>query len=311
MRRISKIAGRVRVTKQTIMIICLQLILIIPARLFAQADSAKAVAGEEASLISPTIDFISVQKSDNTIDLKATIKAKIKGALTKLNGIPITFYSSPDSAGQELGKVVTDRNGLALLNYKADGLPADKEGKLHFKAIFLGDKSTEAAEEVLVIKRAMLIITPVKEDSVLSVNIKLVDLSTGNETAVPEINIGVFVKRLFNPLKIGEGKTDANGETIIEIPNNLPGDVKGNITLLGRLDDNEQYGNLEASVTQLWGKPVSDKIQELPRALWSPHPPLWMLITFIVLMATVWGHYIVILYELFRLRKEQPKATHN
>jgi hypothetical protein len=33
---------------------------------------------------------------------------------------------------------------------------------------------------------------------------------------------------------------------------------------------------------------------------------MWMLITFIILMTAVWGHYIVIVYELFRLRKEQP-----
>jgi heme/copper-type cytochrome/quinol oxidase subunit 2 len=59
------------------------------------------------------------------------------------------------------------------------------------------------------------------------------------------------------------------------------------------------------------GKPVSDKDQVAPRALWSAHPPLWMMITFIVLMVTVWGHYVVIVYELFRLRKEEPHAPVN
>jgi hypothetical protein len=36
-----------------------------------------------------------------------------------------------------------------------------------------------------------------------------------------------------------------------------------------------------------------------------------MLITFIVLMVAVWGHYIIIVYELIRLRKEQPAAATN
>jgi hypothetical protein len=49
---------------------------------------------------------------------------------------------------------------------------------------------------------------------------------------------------MFSALKLGEGKTDEAGEALIEIPNNLPGDAKGNISLLARLDENEVYGNL-------------------------------------------------------------------
>jgi hypothetical protein len=119
--------------------------------------------------------------------------------------------------------------------------------------------------------------------------------------------LGIFVHRLFNPLKVGEGTTDENGEATVEIPGKLPGDAKGNITLLAKLDENELYGNLESSVTQQWGIPVSDKLGEQPRALWSPHAPLWMMITFIILMCTVWGHYLVIFIQLFRLRKEEPE----
>jgi hypothetical protein len=131
-------------------------------------------------------------------------------------------------------------------------------------------------------------------------------MGTGTETPVKETVLGIFVKRLFNPIKVGEGTTDEAGEATIEVPKNLPGDAKGNITLLVKLDENETYGNLEASVLQPWGTPVSDKMSDLPRALWSTHPPLWMLITFIILVGTVWSHYLVIIIQLFRLRKEEP-----
>jgi len=308
MKRVFKIAVPVKPAQQIILVACLLITLFIPVSVLSQTDSTTAKASEGKSLISPTIEFISTQKGDNTIDLKAILKAKIKRTLTKLYGMKISFSSS-DSSGKELGKIITDRNGMALLNYKADGITAGAEGKLHFKASFAGNKSAEAAEEELIIKRAKLVITPVKGDSILSVQVKLVDLSTSIETAIPETGIGVFVKRWFSPLKIGEGKTNENGEVIVDVPKDLPGDAKGNITLLARLDDNEQYGNLEAGVTEPWGSPVSDKIQEMPRALWSPNPPLWMLITFIILVTVVWGHYIVIVYELFRLRKEQPKTN--
>lgn len=272
----------------------------------AQNDSAAKKEPEAPAIISPAVDFISIQKGDNTIDLKATLKAKINGTLTKLEELPVLFFSTSDSGAVELGKAVTDRNGTATLNCQAANLVTDKEGKLHFKASFAGNKSIEAAEEVLAIKKARLSIVPVKEDSLISVKLALTDVSTGAETVIPEADLGVYVKRMFNPLKIGEGKTDANGQTTVEVPKNLPGDPKGNLILIARLDDNELYGNLETSVSQQWGVPVSDELRELPRSLFSTHPPVWMVVTFIVLMTAVWGHYLVIIYELFRLRKDQP-----
>jgi hypothetical protein len=283
--------------------------LLFPGRLFAQTDTvqkADTAVKEESSLISPAVEFISVQKTDNTIDLKTALRAKIKGSSIKLPLLKVTFLLITDTAEKELGFVITDGQGKAVLNVKPDALTTDKDGKLHFKAVFNGNKAMDAAEEETTIKRARLEITPVKEDSLLTVQVKLVDVSTGTETPVPETLVGIFVQRMFNPLKIGEGTTDENGEAKIEVPNKLPGDAKGNITLLAKLDENELYGNLEASIKQPWGVPVSDKLQELPRALWSVHPPLWMMITFIILISTVWGHYLVIIIQLFRLRKEEP-----
>jgi len=284
--------------------------------LAGQTDStaqqeATEVTADEPALISPTLDLVTVQKSDNTIDLKASLKAKIKGTLTFLHSLKIKFYLVTDSAENELGTAITDRNGNAVLNVKAEQVVTNKVGQLYFKAIAAGNKSMEGAEGEVTIKRAILTLTPVKEDSLLSVQVKLVDVGSGTETPVPEITLGIFVKRLFNPLKVGEGATDENGEATIEIPNSLPGDAKGNITLIARLEENDTYGNLEASAIEKWGVPVSDKPEEQPRALWSSHPPLWMLITFAILMVAVWGHYIVIVYELFRLRKEQPVLPGN
>ena len=285
------------------------LILLMPGKIKAQADSTTKPTAKEATTYSPLIAFVSVQKNDNSVDLIATVQAKINGTLTKLPGLKIEFTIGTDSAAKKLGEVVTDSKGIAMFNSKAEQIVLDTGGRLNFKATFAGKDSIEAAEEVVSVKRARLEISQVKDDSLLIVKLKLIDLSTGAETAVSETDLGVFVKRLFNPLKLGEGKTDDAGEATIEIPKDLPGDAKGNITLIGKLEENDVYGNLEASVVQKWGTPVSDELKELPRALWSSHPPIWMLITFIILMTTVWGHYIVIIFELFRLRKEEPKTV--
>jgi hypothetical protein len=284
--------------------LALMIFFILPSSITAQNDTTEK---KGPSTYSPLIAFVSIQKSDNSVDLKTNVTAKINGTLTKLPGLKIEFSIGADPTAKKIGEAITDSKGVAIFNCKADQLVTDEEGKLNFKAGFAGKDSIEAAEEVVAVKRARLEITPVKEDSVLTAKVKLVDLSTGSEIPVDSTTLGVYVKRMFSALKLGEGTTDEAGEATIEIPNNLPGDDKGNITLLARLDESETYGNLEASAVQQWGTPVSYELKELPRALWSPHPPVWMLVTFVILMSAVWGHYLVIIIQLIRLRKEEPE----
>lgn len=297
-------------------------LLLLPAGLLAQTESIKTdsvtttapaateqPAAEAPELIAPSLTFACVQKGDNTVDFNAALKTKIKGTFIKLPHLKVKFIQVSGDAEKDLGFAITNGEGKVLFNYKDSLLPADAEGKLHFKAQFAGNKAMEAAEEEVAVKRARLEITPVKEDSLLTVKVRLIEIVNGKETPVKETELGVFVKRSFLPMKIGTATTDENGEVTVEIPNNLPGDAKGNITLLAKLDENEVYGNLEASAVQQWGVPVSTVIKEQPRALWTPHPPVWMLVTFIVLMVVVWGHFFVIVYQLWRLRKEEPHAA--
>ncbi len=271
----------------------------------AQSDTTKK---EEVVMLSPSLDLLSVQKADNSLDLRFSMKVKFKGSSIKLPYLKVKFLAITDSAEKELGYAITNKVGAAIFNTNATAIPLNKEGQMHIKAVFAGNKSMEGADAELTFKKAKLDLTPVKEDSTYSATLKLVDLSSGTEKPVADVTVGLFVKRSFFPMKIGEGKTDSTGTVSIEIPSKLAGDSAGNIVLIGKVDENEVFGNLEASSTQKWGLANSVKNEELPRALWSSHPPIWMLVVFIILMATVWGHYIIIVYELFRLRKEEPKS---
>jgi hypothetical protein len=306
MKHAFKITAVKNVFRQWSVSVTILLLLAWPLPLAAQTDTVAVT--EEPSLLSPSIEFLSYQKGDNSIDLKASLKTKFKKDLIRLPYMKITFLQLTDSAEKELGFVITDKRGTAIYNAKEGTISPDKDGRVRFKAVFAGNKSMDPAEEELSFKRARLELTPIKGDSTLSVSVKLIDLASGTPTPVDSVTIGVYVHRQFFPLKLGEGTTE-NGEALIEIPSKLPGDAKGNINLLAKLDENETYGNLETSAVQPWGVAVSDKDKELPRALWSPHPPLWMIITFAILVTAVWGHYVVIIYELFRLRKEEPRAS--
>jgi hypothetical protein len=274
-------------------------------------DSLATVNTEEEEpttpeLISPAIEFVATQKTDKSIDLAAKLQAKVKGWPVKLYRMKLSFYQVINEVDTLMGTVITNGEGRAILNIKPELISTDAEGKYSFKVVFAGNKSMESAEEITSFKRAVLSMDPVKEDSLLNVHVTLMDMNGDVQTPVTEATVGIYVNRLFMPMKVGEGTTDENGEAIIEFPAGIPGDEKGNLTLIARVDENETYGNLLASSNQSWGIAVSNKRENQQRELWSSNPPIWMLITFIVLMVAVWGHYLVIVYELFRLRKEKP-----
>ena len=268
-------------------------------------DTIQEDIEEESEMLSPSMDLVAVQKGDQSVDLRVALKAKFKGNFINLHSLKVKYSVKDGEEAKELGHSITNAQGKTIFNVKPSDIIADETGSMTFKAIFEGNKLIEATEEEVSFYSATIKVNPSNEDSVLTMAVQVMD---GQKNPLAESVIGIYVKRMFNPLKIGEITTDENGEGSLEIPAGLPGDATGNLTLIAKLDEDEKYGNLETSSIQKWGLPVSDKIHELPRALWSQHPPIWMLVTFILLISVVWGHYFVIIYELFRLRKEEGDA---
>lgn len=283
------------------------MLLAISQQLFAQETNSS-----EVELISPNVELIAIQKSDNSIDLKASVKAKVNGKIRKMHSLKIHFYLITDSSSTEVGTINADNNGIAVFTLNPEQVLIGSDGFVKCKAVVNANKNMEEGEVEISFKKALLTVTPTENEGVKSLDVKLVETTKQGETPIANITVGIYVDRTFKPLKVGEGTTDEAGMASIEFPNNLPGNEKGNLIVYAKVDEDENYGNLEASfIGEKWGTSVSKKHQEQPRALWSSHPPLWMLITFIILMVAVWGHYIVIVYELFRLRNEKPSISNS
>ena len=164
--------------------VLLVLMFLNPGFVFSQTDSTQKteeVAAEEKELISPSLELISVQKGDNSIDLKAALQAKVNKVFYKFPLLKVTFFQVINEEEKELGFVITDRTGTAVLNYKPDSSMTDAEGKMHFKAVFAGNKSMDPADAEVTIKRARLELITMKEDSLYTVHVKLVEMVSGKE----------------------------------------------------------------------------------------------------------------------------------
>jgi hypothetical protein len=133
---------------------------------------------------------------------------------------------------------------------------------------------------------------------------------------VQDADVYFYVPRLFSDQIIGESEI-VDGQSYIIFPENIAGDTIGNISIIARIEDHDEYGNVERKVSNFrWGTtaPIEDDkslmtitINIPTRALWHTNAPLWMIFTLIFLLIGVWGHYVFVIISLFKLKSLSSK----
>lgn len=272
-------------------------LLVSPSTLSAQEE-------ESSEPIRSRLNLSCEQLNGETFVLQALARARIDGQYTGLPGLDVEFFVTTDSSEVSLGQAVTDETGVATLSVEAESIPRDTANPIAFLALFEGNDEFEESDDDIEIFPARIVLEPMEEDSSLAVQITLL---RGDEPVADE-DVSLFLKRLFSPLKVGEATTDEDGMATIAFPMGFPGDAQGNLDIYAFLEEHDDFGNVKSTMIAAWGKPVSDLPQDLPRALWSPYPPIWMVLAFTVLMAAVWGHYGVIVFKLFQVKKEGKES---
>ncbi len=269
----------------------------------ANEETEEPAEEEEPSKIGSKMTLTVTQMPGDTVELQALLRAKIDKVWTTMPGKKVSFFAVGDEDETAIGEMTTNAKGIAALKFNASTTPLNAAGYHAFAARFGGDDELDESDGDANILKAKIELTPVKEDSSLTISLKVSAPSKDGDTPIAEADVVVYVKRMVGRLKVGEGTTDEDGNVEIEIPMDLAGDENGNLFITAYIEDFEEYGNIAATTVQPWGKPVSYKIEELPQALWSPHPPSWMVITFFVLMAAVWGHYGIVVYKLSQIKR--------
>ena len=258
-----------------------------------------------ADSIGIDIGLVYIQHPDNTYSLKTTVVDEDDEE--PVSGLEIVYSVLVNGESITLGKVATGSNGLSIFKGNLAELRA-KGHQFTFTAAFEGNEEFDENEVELEIIDANLTL---KSEVIDSVNTVFVTLSKWDETGelipISDEDIKLFVPRMYSLLPIAEAYTSETGEDEVEFPNDIPGGPAGELLIIGKLDEHEEHGTIEAQSETNWGLPVSLDVNRLPRALWSPNAPLWMVITFIILMTGVWGHYFWIIYNLLRIKKLEDK----
>ncbi|MBC8343481.1 MAG: hypothetical protein ISR55_03745 [Bacteroidetes bacterium] len=230
-----------------------------------------------------------------------------------LPDLAIQFYSIGEEEERLLGEVLTDADGIAQFVISNDyKLPKDPDGFFTIRAVFEGNNLYAYYEDEFSFKDIVLEMDLNEIDSVRTISLLAYERdSLDNKIAVEEADVYIQVPRMFTNLTVSEEYLEA-GELEYEFTVKISGDSSGKIGLIAFIPEHELYGNVEIRSHANWGVPFHAHLREtFGRQLWTPVAPLWMIITLIILLAGVWGHYIYSIIQLSLIGKAGKKMLNN
>jgi hypothetical protein len=277
---------------------------------FIQKPSFSQENNDSVAEVTPNLSLIYMSNSDDTIILTSNISVRRETGNFGLENAEIGFSLSNGTETKNLGIVKTGYDGAAIFKVPVkSGLLKDKEGKTTYTAEFSGKGKYLSTSSSVTIKLAQIQLTFSKEDSIHTIHVKATQTEGNNEIKpIPNETVIVYVPRMLSDLKIGEVTLDANGMGSLEFTGRIVGDSLGNLVVIAKIEENDNFGNVQGKSTVSWGIPKQYFLAERPaRELWTPIAPVWMIVTLIVMLLGVWGHYIYAVIQLIIIKRHSKQ----
>jgi molybdopterin-containing oxidoreductase family membrane subunit len=260
-----------------------------------------AMAQDETSI--KTVLKLEYFHVDSVQNLTATLKAKVEGRYLPLQGMEIGFKLLQGKTEKTIGTALTNEEGTVTISIPDDILATKGDkGIYSFEASFAGKDNYSKASSATKMKPLRMEISFSQKGQDKMIDIKAVEPGKKADEWVPvdKLDIQFYVPRTFSLLKVGKG-TITNGSASLEFPTSVPGNQLGYLTIVAKVEENEDYGNVAVSGTINWGKPLIP-MKVIKRGLGDTDAPLWMVYTLIVLLSLVWFHYMYVIFTVFRIR---------
>lgn len=248
-------------------------------------------------------DYTKVIDESSYIDIVTS--ARIDKKNTSVANISLTIFSETDDDELELGKALTDHDGKSRFIIKdLKKLLKDSLGVYNLSIKFKGNDVYKKSSKGVTFKDAHIEAKSLTKDSVNYISATLKDVFL--DSLITETALNVSVERLFKSLPIGKefNYTDENGSILVPIEEGIPG-INGNLVLEVILNDSDDYGTIKALINSPFGKPVVLDNTFDKRTLWSSRDktPIFILIFANLLIFTIWGIFIYLIINLFKINK--------
>jgi hypothetical protein len=250
--------------------------------------------------------------------IEVSTKKKVGRKFEPVKGIPVSIYFNEVSATNLLGKLITAINGEARVALPPSFKAAwDLLNEIKFLAVSDSSAGVASLSGDVTIKKAILVIDTTTTDGVRTVTAQLKE-KTGNDwVAVKDIEMKLGIKRMLGNLTVGDAETytsDSTGIASAEFKrDSIAGDEKGNLILVGRVEDNDTYGNLVVEKSVPWGKAEKADTHFWHRTLWSTgdRAPIWLLCIALSIIIGVWGVIIYLIRQIIKIKKMGREYEHN
>ena len=244
--------------------------------------------------ISVNIHHFSVNNSFQYLLIET--KTKIDKKWQPLKQQVLQLYLDSNKAENLITKVQTDSDGKAKAVIPVALKSLWDVGSNHkFIAVTEGTSKEEETTTEAEINKARIAIDTANADGVRTVNVQVMARQDNDWIPAKEVDVKIGIRRMGGDLKIGEEETyttDSLGAVAGEFKlDSLPGDKNGNVILVAKVEDNDEYGSLSIEKVVPWGirsQPANNFGQ---RTLWAARgkAPIWLMFMAYSIIAAVWG----------------------
>lgn len=269
------------------------------------------MTGKAQDKISPRLDMAYYQMDSAVRYLSLKVRQRVQKRFEPIGDAVVNVFLELPEETAKIGSVVSNINGEGKLLLPAEVLAAMHPlDEYSFYAEIPETDSLEEVTEYLVIKPSRL--TLKTDDSDKSIKVLLEAKANGNWEPFEGAEVAVFVQRRFGKILVGDEShvTDENGAVELAFDTEIPGDVNGRLTLESAVEDNDEIGNVYATVNVPWGLPMVAADRFYRRTLWGTRDktPLWLLIFPNAMIAGVWGVIIYLIILIFKMKRLSGEA---
>jgi hypothetical protein len=267
---------------------------------FSQATSKK----QKARI---SLEFIS--KNNSNRQLIATVKTKIDRSYQVVSDVKVKFYYNEVGQNNLIGVKSSDNNGMSILDLPDESkYYGDVINKFNFIATIEEDPNFRDTSREIEIYDSKLELNFIEEDSLRIINVRFTaEDSIGNYIPKEDLVIKLYIKRMFGDLLINDDfdTTDENGLFNFNFTGNILGDENGDISVVAKIEDDDNFGTVLFENNIQWGDPLKVDDFSSRRELWTAraNTPLSLLIFVNGMIIGVWSTIVYIIFQILKIRK--------
>jgi hypothetical protein len=292
------------------------LLLLLP---FLSVLFIQRVAAQEDSVVSKEIIRLKYFNDNNSVQFLALeYSLKTGKKIEPLKNKSFQIYLDSNKAEDLIAKVTTDNSGKAnaFLPPSLGGMW--NANSLH-RFIAVAEGKEDPAIEVEISKARIKIDTSSGEES-KSVAVEVMKYENGEWVPAAGVEMKIGIRRHAGILSAGDEEiytTDSSGIATVEFKrDSLPGDEKGNIILVAKVEDNDLFGNMLVEKSLPWGVAVKDEGNFFDkRSLWATRirTPWWLLFMAYSIVIGVWGTIFYLVFQIIKIKKigTSPEIIHS